>query len=64
MATEEQEYYYDISYQRESSGPVGMMPRSDLEDVIAWLQENAGAFKFLIILRMPGSPEGLPEVEV
>lgn len=64
MENEAQEFYYDVSYQREDNGPVGMLRRSDLEDVIAWMKKNAGDFKFFIILRMPGSPEGLPEVEV
>lgn len=61
---EDQEFYYDVSYQRTKEGPVGAMRRSKLEDVAEWLKNDKAGLRFVIILRMPGSPEGLPDREV
>lgn len=35
-----------------------------LEDVAEWLKNDKAGLHFVIILRMPGSPEGLPDREV
>lgn len=61
---DDQEFYYDVSYQRTKEGPVGAMRRSKLEDVAEWLKNDTAGLHFIIILRMPGSPEGLPDREV
>lgn len=61
---EDQEFYYDVSYQRTKKGPVGAMRRSKLEDVAEWLKNDKAGLHLVIILRMPGSPEGLPDREV
>lgn len=61
---DEQEFYYDVSYQRTKEGPVGSMRRRSLEDVAEWLKNDKASLHFIIILRMPGSPEELPDREV
>lgn len=61
---DEQEFYYDVSYQRTREGPVGCLRRSELEDVVEWMKENDGRFHFIMILHAAGSPEGLPDHEV
>jgi len=61
---EDQEFYYDVSYQRTKEGPVGTLHRSKLEDVAEWLKNDQKGLHFIIILRMPGSPDGLTDCEV
>lgn len=55
---DDQEFYYDVSYQRTKEGPVGAMRRSKLEDVAEWLKNDTAGLHFIIILRMPGSRRG------
>ena len=43
---------------------MGAMRRSKLEDVAEWLKNDKAGLHFVIILRIPGSPEGLPDREV
>lgn len=64
MENETRERYYDVSYQREKNGPVGALRRAELQSVADWLKENEGRLQFVIIMQMPGSPEGLPDREV
>lgn len=61
---DEQEFYYDVGYQRTKEGPVGALRRSKLEDVAEWLKNDTAGLQFIIIMRMAGSPEGLPDREV
>ena len=53
-----------MSYQRTKEGPVGTLHRSKLEDVAEWLKNDQKGLHFIIILRMPGSPDGLTDCEV
>lgn len=64
MENETRECYYDVSYQREKNGPVGALRRAELQSVADWLKENEGRLQVVIIMQMPGSPEGLPDREV
>ena len=64
MENETRECYYDVSYQREKNEPVGALRRAELQSVADWLKENEGRLQFVIIMQMPGSPEGLPDREV
>lgn len=61
---EDQEYYFDVSYQRTREGPVGFLRRSDIESVTEWLKKNGGKLQFVMILRLPGNPDGLQDREV
>lgn len=61
---EDQEYYFDVSYQRTREGPVGFLRRSDIESVMEWLNKNGGKLQFVMILRLPGNPDGLQDREV
>lgn len=61
---EDQEYYFDVSYQRTREGPVGFLRRSDIESVVEWLKKNGGNLQFVMILRLPGNPDGLQDKEV
>ena len=64
MENETRECYYDVSHQREKNGPVGALRRAELQSVADWLKENEGRLQFVIIMQMPGSPEGLLDREV
>lgn len=46
---DDQEFYYDVSYQRTKEGPVGAMRRSKLEDVAEWLKNDTAGLHFIII---------------
>ena len=61
---EDQEYYYDVSYRRTKQGPEGFVRRLDMESVTEWLKKNEGQLHIVMILRMPGNPEGLQDREV
>lgn len=64
MENEARECYYDVSYQKTKDGPVGSLRRTELQSVAEWMKENEGRLQFVIIMQMPGSPEGLPDREV
>lgn len=64
MENETQGYYYDVSYHRKKNGPAGFLRRAELESVADWLKENEGRLHFVIIMKMAGNPEGLPDREV
>ena len=56
---ENQEYYFDVSYQRSKDGPVGMIYLPDIGSVMEWMQKNGESIHFALLLKMPGNADGL-----
>ena len=56
---ENQEYYFDVSYQRSKDGPV-----PDIGSVMEWMQRNGESIHFALLLKMPGNADGLVDREV
>lgn len=61
---ENQEYYFDVSYQRRKDGPVGMIYLPDIGSVMEWMQRNGESIHFALLLKMPGNADGLVDREV
>lgn len=61
---EKQEYYFDVSYQRNKDGPVGMIYLPDIGSVMEWMQRNGESIHFALLLKMPGNADGLVDREV
>jgi len=66
---ENQEYYFDVSYQRSKDGPVGMIYLPDIGSVMGgvgmeWMQRNGESIHFALLLKMPGNADGLVDREV
>lgn len=57
-------YYFDISYRKTPTGPMGMVRRADMDGVIDWLRKMEGRFHAVMILRLPGELPGLRDKEV
>lgn len=55
--------YYDISFQRSKTGPMGVARRPDMEAVIQWLRDNEGRIHFVMVMKMPGEMPNLPDKE-
>ena len=64
MEMENQEYYFDVSYQRSEDGPVGMICLPDIGSVMEWMQRNGESIHFALLLKMPGNADGLVDREV
>lgn len=56
-------HYFDISYRKTPDGQLGLARRTDMDDVIDWLQKM-GRFHTVMILRMPGELPSLQDKEV
>lgn len=61
---EHEGYYFDVSYRRSKDGPVGMITRPDIDGVLEWIRKNGENIQFAILLKMPGSADGLTDQEV
>lgn len=54
---ERQKYYFDVSYQYNKDGPVGMICLPDIGSVMEWMQRNGESIHFAILLKMPGNAD-------
>lgn len=55
--------YYDISFRRTKTGPLGVARRADMDGVIQWLRENEGRIDMVLVMTMPGEMPNIPDKE-
>lgn len=62
-AMDKEQQYYDISFRRTETGPLGVARRPDMEGVIEWLRNNQGRLNFVLVMAIPGEMPNLPDRE-